>query len=427
MASISYDDHVIAASIRGITANNSSGSQRIDTRIEDFVTQEINVGRFYKVYAKRDFGQRRTWLLYPQRTSTTTNAALIYDDESQAYSLYDIDMNVLGFASVAEDYTLQDFGEQTIDDYSDSNDGINDFYFDKGDEIFVGGDTDGNVYIMDNSSGDRTVVVKTAITAITNANPAVVTVESISGLVSGTYVTISDVNGMTEVNDRTFLISTLTGNTFVLVGVDSTGYGVYGNGGYVGYADGENISFEVTSAGWNPFTSESKLAQLGYLDLYVDTNQRSNYTIEFYKDDEENPYKTVQGNCLGNQREVCTITGITNASPASITAPSHGLTTGNIVYIYGVDGLDGLSGPYEVTVINNFTFTIPVDTTDYGVYTGGGTVTWLPFKVGKVWKRFFSGATGYTHQIRVLSDSKDALRIHAFMPWFRPAGYRMVT
>lgn len=426
MASTAYDGYTIAAGIRGITANDVTNSQRIDTRIEDFISQDVNIARFFKVYAKRDFARRRTWMLFPKRTSVSTNAALIYDDESQAFSTYEIDMNVLGYGSVAEDYTLLDFGEQTIDSPGVADTGIDEWYFDNGDEIFVGGDTNGVVYIMDSSSTDNTRVLSLEIQGISNTNPGVVTVTSCEGLVSGTYVSISGVVGKEYLNDRQFLITGVTGNEFTLTGIDCSS-GVYTSGGTVGYFSGDNIAFEVTSAGWNPYTSESKLAQLGYLDLYLDTNQDSNYQIEFYKDDEDTPYKTVQGNCLANQREIAPVIGVTNANPAVVSSPSHGLTTGDIVYIYGVEGLLGLSGPYSVTTLNSNAFSIPVDTTDYGVYTEGGTITQLPFKPGRVWKRFFSGATGYLHQIRVSCDSPDALRIHAFMPWFRPAGYRMVS
>jgi hypothetical protein len=75
---------------------------------------------------------------------------------------------------------------------------------------------------------------------------------------------------------------------------------------------------------------------------------------------------------------VTNITGVTNASPVVITAPHHGLTTGDQVYINGVGGN---------TAANNWTtnprWTITVLTSDIfslnssngnGAYTSGGTV-----------------------------------------------------
>lgn len=68
------------------------------------------------------------------------------------------------------------------------------------------------------------------ITNITQANPAVVTATA-HGFTTGNLITIADVVGMTEVNDRSFIISVLTPDTFELVGENSTAYGAYTSGG----------------------------------------------------------------------------------------------------------------------------------------------------------------------------------------------------
>jgi hypothetical protein len=68
------------------------------------------------------------------------------------------------------------------------------------------------------------------ITAVTRANPAVVT-DSNHGLQDGDVIKPSGVVGMTELNDSVFVVNVLDANTFELVGVDSTGYGAYVSGG----------------------------------------------------------------------------------------------------------------------------------------------------------------------------------------------------
>jgi hypothetical protein len=86
-----------------------------------------------------------------------------------------------------------------------------------------------------------------SITGITKANPAVVTSNN-HGYADGTGVTITGVNGMTELNGRLFRVKNATTNTFELwedhppgvantghtlgtYQVDSTGYGTYTTGG----------------------------------------------------------------------------------------------------------------------------------------------------------------------------------------------------
>lgn len=69
------------------------------------------------------------------------------------------------------------------------------------------------------------------------------------------------------------------------------------------------------------------------------------------------------------------ITAITNANPAQVTSAAHGLTTGDYVTIEGVSGMtqiNGLSSFVTIVDVNNFTLD-SIDSTAFGVYTGGGT------------------------------------------------------
>jgi hypothetical protein len=68
-----------------------------------------------------------------------------------------------------------------------------------------------------------------AITGISKANPAVVT--ATNTLANGDVVQINGVVGMTEVNGLTFVVSGVSGSSFKLTGIDSTGYTTYSSGG----------------------------------------------------------------------------------------------------------------------------------------------------------------------------------------------------
>jgi len=68
------------------------------------------------------------------------------------------------------------------------------------------------------------------ITAITAASPPVVTSTS-HGYANGDIVKITGVVGMAEVNDRAFVVSATTTDTYALKGVDSTNYTTYVSGG----------------------------------------------------------------------------------------------------------------------------------------------------------------------------------------------------
>ena len=83
------------------------------------------------------------------------------------------------------------------------------------------------------------------ITAITKANPAVLTATG-HGYSNGDEVKIRNVVGMTEVNEKRFLVANKTTNTFELTNKDgtninSTGFTTYTSGGIV------NKVFEITT------------------------------------------------------------------------------------------------------------------------------------------------------------------------------------
>lgn len=81
-------------------------------------------------------------------------------------------------------------------------------------------------------------LVPNTVTGVTNATEAVVTSPS-HGWVNGDTVRISDVVGMTEINDRFFLVSDIATHTFkiksLITGdyIDSTNYGVFSGNGEV--------------------------------------------------------------------------------------------------------------------------------------------------------------------------------------------------
>lgn len=65
------------------------------------------------------------------------------------------------------------------------------------------------------------------------------------------------------------------------------------------------------------------------------------------------------------------ITVASNANPVSLTSAAHGLATGQVVTITGATGAwAAINGTFTVTVTGVNTFTIPVDSTAFGVLAG---------------------------------------------------------
>ena len=112
----------------------------------------------------------------------------------------------------------------------------------------------------------------TKITAITKANPAVVTAAG-HGLSNGDTVLITGVAGMTEVNDIIFTVAGATANTINLDGINSGSYGNYTAGGSVGKAIAMPLSDEYNIT--KPFYNSSKKLTIFEVDFGAAVNAKT--------------------------------------------------------------------------------------------------------------------------------------------------------
>jgi hypothetical protein len=350
MGSVAYDKIAIGIGTRGITATDGTQTERIDDRIVDFTANNININQIKKLFCFRSYQTQRWWTLYPYNDSTENNQALIYDDESKAFTTYDISLNCLGY-NTSFSYALSDFTAVNNLDFSldeMGEDTLIDWGFDGGEDILLGGDILGNIYQMEIGSEDA--------------------------------------------------------NT--------------------------NINASFTTAAWNPYIKEGIQSQMPYIDFYVDTDKKTNGTVEFYINDQPNPYTTQSINFLPNLDFVAAITSVSNSNPCVIFSPNHGLVTGQEIFIYGATGMQELnSSGYTVTVINSSSFSLNgIDSTAYGVWEGGGNVYLKEFYQTKAWIRVYGGGIGYTHWIKVsLNGGEKPFRFHALKPSFRKRGNRCIT
>jgi hypothetical protein len=113
-------------------------------------------------------------------------------------------------------------------------------------------------------------VAKT-ITAVTNANPGVITTSAVHGLVVGNSVLIQNIVGMTQLNNNYYIVKTVPTTTTLtltdLAGnvIDTTAYGVYSSGGTLYQAGVINDLF--ASGGANTI-SWSVVAGVDHYNVY---------------------------------------------------------------------------------------------------------------------------------------------------------------
>lgn len=133
-------------------------------------------------------------------------------------------------------------------------------------------------------------------TAITKANPAVVTITG-HGLSDGDAVYVRGVGGMTELNGNQYLVNVLTANTFQLLGVDSTAYGTFTSGGYfdkgtysslcelTGFSRTGGTSPEIDATSICSDAAEFEVGLPDFGSVQVDYNFAPNVTVQQALDD----------------------------------------------------------------------------------------------------------------------------------------------
>jgi len=84
-----------------------------------------------------------------------------------------------------------------------------------------------------------------AIDSITNSDPCVITTETGHNLQSGDQVNFFRIGGTTELNGMSVFITVIDPTSFSLNGIDSTAYGVYTSGGYVGTAESAKMTIDI--------------------------------------------------------------------------------------------------------------------------------------------------------------------------------------
>ena len=356
MASVAYDRFTGALGVRGITASDGVNTTRMDERISDFTIEEISQQNFENTFCARDYNNRRWWTLFSDGSSNDSNRALIFDDDSGAFSTYDISFNALGYGIQGSDYAFEDFTagnnkDFSFQDFTDDETFLS-YYFQENMQLFVGGDTTGNIYQLDITSADLTSAI-----------------------------------------DSTF-----------------------------------------TTAAWNPFKEEGKESLMPYMDFFVETSPTTTATISFFKDTSQTPYTSQVIDFLPDLNFIAGIVQIDQANPCNVNAAGHGLTTGEEIFIYLVNGMTEINSgeeavAYIVTVVDENNITLNgVDSTAFGAYSTGGGLYFRQFYRTKTWKRAYAGGIGFQHRIKFSSEgSLDPYRIHGFKPYFKPRGKRMIN
>jgi hypothetical protein len=226
------------------------------------------------------------------------------------------------------------------------------------------------------------------ITAITKANPAVVTSNG-HGFANGEVILIQSVGGMVELNNRQFTVANQTANTFELSGINSTSFTTYTSGGTAAVVLEVTSPYDITEVDDLSFAQSADTLYIAHPDYALRKLTRSGATVWSLDTVaiEGGPFRSINADtdlkltiaATGS----ATITNATQANPVVITtSAAHGFSDGCTVTITAVTGMTQLNNnKYVVKNPTSTTFELytvtetKVDGSGYSAYTANGTAT----------------------------------------------------
>lgn len=268
----------------------------------------------------------------------------------------------------------------------------------------------GHQYARFTRNGTYIFDIEKNVSGVTQANPVVVTTSASHGFSTGDEVEIQSVVGMTELNNRRFLVTSTGASTFTLTdqltgaAVDSSTFDAYASGGTVsrvytisapyGEEDLFKIkykqSYDVVTLTCEGYPAKelqrSGLTSWSFVDvLYVPDHAAPTGLSVTANTSGSSSYKyavtavsadTGEESLAGLGTTAVNITGITKASPAVVTfASAPGYETGHEIEITGVGGMTELNSKrFRVAKVTSTTYQLQgVDSTSFNTYTSGGS------------------------------------------------------
>jgi Flp pilus assembly protein TadG len=218
------------------------------------------------------------------------------------------------------------------------------------------------------------------ITAITKANPAVVTTSASHGYATGQTVWIAGVGGMTQVNNQMYVITTVDATRFRLNNVNSLSYSTYSSGGTVNRCQTSACEVVVSSSSHGFVNGDTVyvsgvngMTQINGQAHVVSNATTSTFALSGTTGPSYGTYSS-GGSAIKCQVASCEVVVTTGAA--------HGIANGAHAVVNGVSGMTQINIPTSSPTRYSWPTSL-VSTTkyaltgsfgpSYGSYSTGGT------------------------------------------------------
>ena len=290
----------------GIISTDLRQTSRIDDKIPDFTADEIDPIEFAQTYG--GFNRLNSQFMWSYVSTskgdgTQQNRVLVNNYEENTWSIYDARFSVFGASENGQVIIWNEISNLNSPERPEwvSWNTTEDIWNKIGilDETIktLAGDDDGLVYILDRDNDDYTE----AITGITQASPAVVSVASHcfevgdEVVVSGVVGLVNE-NGDSQINNFDPANPTSDFIPYTVTAVAATTITINANttGTTTGWTSGGLISslidFSAKTIPFNPYRVKGRKVYISHIDFLIDTNGGF-LTVDLFADEESSPFK----------------------------------------------------------------------------------------------------------------------------------------
>lgn len=167
-ASVKFEESVASLGREGLVATDGQNIQRLDSKIPQWIYDQLDTASYTQIIAGRDERFRQIWFLYPDNDQYI---ALICQEDSLTFSLYNVNISILGnFIDPRPEATwaTPTFSDE-IDDanvtFADLDLLWDSFETQTLTPVLLGGNNSGEIFIMNRGSSDNGNAISMSVTS----------------------------------------------------------------------------------------------------------------------------------------------------------------------------------------------------------------------------------------------------------------------
>lgn len=296
-SAVSWNDTVRSLGKTGILGTDGRQNLRIDNKEPYFTANDVDQISFNLIYGGFDRLNNQFLWAYKQSESSsdTQNYVLVNNYEENTWSIYDQRFSVFGQTDVGLNLTWDEIDETTGNESWSTWDTTEEIW----DRIGLGesvqktlaGDDFGFIYEINQDFDDY----YTSINAISTGSTTTINVTA-TGILPGDLITISNVQGMIEINNFDPSTNEQIGDlyevlsstpTSITINLDSTEFSPYiPNTGNLS----KIISFYAETIPFNPYRSQGKRCYVSHVEILIENNG-GKLLMDVFADQQTTPFK----------------------------------------------------------------------------------------------------------------------------------------